>query len=697
MHSARRRESTMRYEVYPKTTSNDGQALIYQIVIVCILVFFAHFPSLRARAGFQDDSMYIHRNVLVQNPGWESTKRFFLEIFKPSTVSGYYQPLTMTSLMCDVGFAGRADSFRIFHQTSLALHIANTALIAVLLYMLFGRSSIAAGVALLFGLHPLSIESVCWLSERKTVLATFFALLSLVSYVGYSRKGSKIQYSVCLLTYVMALLSKPTAISLPFAMMLLDYWPLKRLNRRTLLDKVPLCGIACVFGVLTFFSQAHAGGVQLPDRRGMLEIPALLCHNIIFYLRKIFWPIDMSPHYEFTSRPMILSGVIGAIVLLALVFLSLQRRRTKAFATSFLIFFVMMLPAMGIIRVTPVLAANRYAYLPLIGLLLFVACVLASLHNKLIRRSYILGYSIVVAILIPVVVVETIAMRRYQDSWQDTETLYRHMLSICPRSAILHSDLGVWFAQHNRHGEAMKHYRQAIQISPDFHLAHNNIAIAYSQMGDTEAAERHYRKAVELRPSYSQAWNSLGFIQQSRGQLKKAIYCFQRSVEANPRNVPAQHNLGKAWAEAGQMSKAFQQFEEVLRLNKAHIAARREVAWLRATHPDPNIRDGDEALRYAETASELARHRNAQVHDALGAAYAARGQFYFAIASLKKALTCVGDKEDDLRKEIMHRIELYRDEKLYLEDPRRLIPESAVDVQEEEREENTIASGETLS
>lgn len=347
-------------EIISETSACRRQLFVYILVIVCILVFIVHLPALSARATFHDDHMYLTENFLVQNPGWTSARRFFVEILEPSTVTGYYQPLTMISLMADVAITGSSNSFRPFHRTSLLLHVANTALVAVLLYLLFGHALIAAGVALLFGLHPMTVDSICWISERKTVLATFFALFSIIFYVRYAHLGKKRHFIGCLIAYVLALLAKPTTVPLPAMMLLMDYWPLNRLRRDSIIEKLPLFLIGTVFAVITYVSQDRTTIVILPGQYNPLRIPMILSHNIIFYLYKIVWPLNLSPHYEYTSYLMKLAGAIGTCVLIPVLFLSL--RRTRALLTGWLIFFIAIIPTMGIVSVTPVIAANRYAY-----------------------------------------------------------------------------------------------------------------------------------------------------------------------------------------------------------------------------------------------------------------------------------------------------------------------------------------------
>ena len=354
----------------------QGRILACLIVGVCIFVLLVYLPALSARALLLDDAQYVSKNPLVQNPSWGSVRRFFGEIGRPSTVRGYYQPLTMVSLMVDRYLAAGPDDLSAYHRTSLLLHLANTALLGVLIYLLFGEPVVAAGVALLFGVHPMTVDSVCWLSERKTLLASFFALIALILYVRFTQRRRPGFYLGCLFAYVLALLSKPITVPLPAMMLLMDYWPLDRLGRRSALEKVPLFAVGGIFAVITYVSQSGTAGVHWPAKSNPLYVSMVLCHNVIFYLRKLILPLNLSPHYEPPNVIGFANPAFAAsmIVCLLLVFsLVLLRRHTPAPLIGSLIFFVTLLPVAGPIRAAYALVANRYVYLPSIGLLLVLA------------------------------------------------------------------------------------------------------------------------------------------------------------------------------------------------------------------------------------------------------------------------------------------------------------------------------------
>ncbi|MHC4498932.1 MAG: hypothetical protein ACYS21_07445, partial [Planctomycetota bacterium] len=280
------------------STTKSEQGTYPQIVVLLVLllavaicVTLAHWPTLSAQASSFDDEQYLHKNPLVQNPSWNSTWRFLSELLAPSTVGGYYQPLAMISLMLDYAMGGRSDNLLQFHVTSLCLHVLNTSLIIILLYMLFGKVWPAMIVGLLFGVHPMTVEPISWVSERKTLLASFFALWCLILYVrSVQKRGSRTLFGTSIAMYVLALMSKPTTTMVPILLLLLDFWPLRRLSKRAFMEKLPLFVIMIIFVFITVISQGRTASVIMPTEYNPTRIPLILCHNIIFYPYKIIWP-----------------------------------------------------------------------------------------------------------------------------------------------------------------------------------------------------------------------------------------------------------------------------------------------------------------------------------------------------------------------------------------------------------------------
>ncbi|MBI1849547.1 MAG: tetratricopeptide repeat protein [Planctomycetes bacterium] len=520
---------------------------IFLVAAVAIAVLVVHWPALSARAISFDDREYVLENPLVLNPSWASLGHFFGEVSKPSTVRGYYHPLSMTSLMLDVAMGGSPNDFVPFHRTSLALHLINTALIFVLLYQLFGNGAVAAIVALLFGAHPMTVEPVPWLGERKTLLAAFFALSSLCLYVRYARTGSRGAFVASLVAFLLALLSKPTSIPLAAALLILDYWPLRRLSWRTVLEKIPFLALCAVFAVITFLSQRNAAAVYLPSDYPATRIPLTVCHNIVFYLEKMIWPKNLSSYYALPnsfdlSNPALLAGVIGTPILL--VALAISLRRTRAFAAGWVFFFVMILPAMGIIGFTGVIASDKYAYLPVVGLLLTLAWLLG--------RTWVKGrvaQLAIVAVALGLVTAEASATRRYYVIFQDSETLFRHMLKFEPTASPLLNELGRAAYDNGKTDEGIRCWEAAIRYWPTNPAAHFNLGVEMERLGKIDAAIAHYKVAARAEPDNLQAHFNIGLIEARRKNIDAAVGEFREVLRINPDDAEAQRLLAAVEAE----------------------------------------------------------------------------------------------------------------------------------------------------
>ena len=566
--------NTPRYSI-PKI-----EPLAVLIAAVCMAIFAVHWPALSAQAISFDDSQYLINNELVQSPGWTSAWRFVTEILEPSTVRGYYQPLAMISLMLDYALGGRENNLMPFHRTSLILHVANSALIIVLLYLLFGQIWIAAGVGLLFGVHPMTVEPIPWVGERKTLLAAFFSLWSLILYV-YPRVTSPNRqvtkfYIGSFVMYLLALMSKPTSTPLPAVMLLMDYWPLHRLNWRAVLEKVPFFVLGGISAFITYISQSRTASTILPSRFGPTRIPLILCHNIFFYLYKMIRPVNLSSHYPFPnplnlSQPMVLAGVIGTFLLILLLLLSL--RWTRAALTGWLIFFVAILPTMQIIGFTNVIASDKFAYLPSIGLLMILTAFLSWLSGAFgVHKAAVRKITAIIIVLM-LAGAESVATRCYLVHWSNSVNLYEYMLKLTPNSAPLHNGLGGIFQLKGDLDEAINHYHQALRIEPAYNDARYNLATALKLKGDINEAIGQFRQVLQLRPNHVEAHTNLAEALLEQGKLNEAVRHYRQAIQLKPHNSVFQYNLAAALASAGVPNEAINFYNRALQLNPNNVKA----------------------------------------------------------------------------------------------------------------------------
>jgi len=688
-----------------KQSASKIKLLMALIIVVCAIVSVTHWPALSAQANFFDDIEYLNENLLVQNPSWTSARRFLTEILEPSTVGGYYQPLAMISLMADYALGGRPDNLQPFHQTSLALHTANTALIIVLLYLLFGHVWAAAAAGLLFGLHPMTVEPLCWVSERKTLLAAFFALWSLVLYVRFIRKNNWKLYLGCLAMYILALMSKPTSLPLPVMLLLMDYWPLKRLNRRAILEKLPLFVVAAVFALITYVSQSRAGTTALPTHYGPQRIPLILCHNIIFYLYKIIWPANLSSHYAFPeplalSNHTLLTAVIGTAILVPLLIVSL--RWTHAAMTGWLLFFIAISPTIGIIGFTNVIAADKFAYLPSLGLLMILTSLLSwlwtiSTTGRLAARK---TATVIAIVLLVLASTEAIATRRHLTHWRDTVRLCEHILTLTPNAARVHSQLGLALKSQGKLDEAIKHYTESLRINPGYANAHNDLALvltrqdnlneaiahyntalkldpdlypvhsnladALARQGKLDQAVTHYTESLRINPDFPNAHTNLAVLLLRQGNTNEAVTHLTEVLRLRPSSAEAHNNLGVALEKKGKLDRAIHHYRQALRIRPDYPQPMNAIAHILINHPNPKKRNITNAIQLAERAAKLTRYQNPVILDTLAAAYAAQGRFDRAINTAQTALDlCADQKSDELANQIRNRLLLYRQAKPY--------------------------------
>ncbi len=682
----------------PKTQTASPWIVVSVLLIVGFTVGLAYRPALSARALCFDDNQYLVDNPLVKDPGWSSAWRFLREIWKPTTVSGYYQPLTMISLMVDYAFAGSVDNLTPFHVTSLVLHIANTLLVILLLYLLFGNIWVAAAVGLMFGLHPMTVETIAWVGERKTLLSAFFAFCCLIAHVLYQRRLSRLYYILCLSAYILAMMAKPISLTLPLLMLLMDFWPLNRLNKRAILEKVPFFVMMALFAAVTVISQKQSSGVVPPGGgHSLLRIIYILCHNIMFYPLKMIWPVNLSSHYAFPdpldlSDTMIRIGVAGTCILLLLLIFSLKY--TRACVTGWLIFFVAILPTMQILKFSNVIASDKFAYLPSIGLLMLLAWALGRLANTIKGKSAVFGTVLAVFILVIVSAGEIFAVRKYLTCWSNTETLYRHMLNFAPDAPPLHFNLGYALHSENRMEEALEEYYRTIELDPNDGSAHQNLAMILEEQGLFDEAVKEYQIALKYSPNPANAHSNLACALNKQGHTQEAIYYLEQALKINPNHGPSHFNLGTILFGQGDYQNAITRFSECIKSspdfspayfnlgilltqqNKAEQALPyfRHAVSLENENPlylrvlagallnryPLQAADVQQALTYAQKAAELTRYQDPAILSVLAAAYANQGQMNKAVEICRQALTLEDEQNHTLSGQIRQQLELYR-------------------------------------
>ena len=564
-----------------------GLALaVATLIAVLAIVLATYWPALSAAALYMDDKFYLGSPV-IRNPSWASLGTIFGEVWSPSLVNGYYQPLSLVSMMLDFVDPTAANSLLPFHRTTLLLHMLNVALVVVLLYRLFDHWFTAALLGLLYGLHPLNADAVLWIAERKTVLCTSFALSSLILYVSYARHADHggrrdwKRYGAALLMYACALLSKPTALTLVALLPVLDYWPLKRLNRSTLLEKVPFLLVCAVSAAVTVISQAHSGEDGRVQMMRPAYLPLVVAYEIALYLGKVIYPAGLVSDYpgpqpfELANFQVLGSALVTAGILAAI---ALSLRRTRAWAVGGLFFLVAILPTLGIIRFTSSIAANRSMYLPMVGMLLPLHWELNRLWGSGIGSLKKFGVRAIVAGLAATLAMGSVfATRRYESHWHDTLTLLRYYLTQQPNDVKLHTRLGNEWIQRGDYPSAIAEFREALRFNSGWAENWLNLGRASFTIGDYAEAKQAFATALQHTPNDWRAHMLMGTTLTRQKDLEGALVEFRTAARLAPTMAVAHYNVADTLAQQGKSQEAADEYQQTLRLDPRFAGARRAL------------------------------------------------------------------------------------------------------------------------
>ena len=554
------------------------------------LVVVAVFP-LAVLGKFQwDDYPLLVDNSAYRGLAWSNLRWMF-----STNLMGHYMPVTWITYGLDYILWG-LDPFG-YHLTNLALHAANTTLVYVVALRLFravwvralgvGADSLRIGAALtalLFGVHPLRVESVVWITERLDLLCGLFYLLAILMYLrdveaestdaGQSRR----YYWAAVGMFVLALLSKSMAVTLPVVLLVLDVYPLRRLRPgvhgwatpgpwRIWQEKLPFLLAGALVSMVAFRALLSFAPATSWDRLGLLERVAVSAYSVAFYLRKTLLPLGLSPLYElflpvraFDWR-FLLSGVV--VLLITGVAFAL-RQRWPGLLAVWISYGVMLFPVVGIFHKGHQIAADRYSYLPGIGWALLAggAVVLA------LRRYRSAGHRALAVILVfSTIPLLAFATWRQVKIWQDGVTLWRHAVGLDPASPIAASNLGWELRARGELAEAVEQSQRALLLRPDYADAHLNLGLARAAQGRAAEAERHLRRALEITPRSTPAQSGLGSLLEAEGRVDEAIGHFRQALQINPRSAGAHNNLGVALTRSGRVGEALAEFSEAVRLD----------------------------------------------------------------------------------------------------------------------------------
>ena len=608
-------------------------------LLLMVITIAVYWPVTRFDFVNLDDQVYVsERPEVLAGLTWSGI-RWALT----ATEGGAWHPLTWLSLMLDGQLFGhRAGGY---HATNLAWHVLNTLLLFGWLQSLTGARWRSALVAALFALHPLHVESVAWISERKDVLSTTFWLLSLWAYTTYASRFKRyeqpsrlwIWYTLSLGLFALGLGSKPMLVTLPCLLLLLDYWPLERLKpsapnlRPLFLEKVPFFALSAAASLITVKAQRASDALASFDSVSPGNRIANAVISYVLYLRKTLWPSDLSVFYPYqTVLPT--SLVLGAaIVLLVMTFAALKWRQRYPFLTVGWFWFLgTLVPVIGLVQVGGQSLADRYTYVPLIGLFIALVWGAVALLRKAQRSP---GATPGLATLGGVALLAcTVLTARQLRHWQNSETLFRHTLVVTANNVVAHVNLASTLLDQNRFNEAAEQCRLALAIRSDSTDALKNLGLALAGSGQWAEAIPHYQRALEINPTDDQALNSLGLALANQGNLAAAEDFFRRSLKSKANSPEALSNLGLALALQGRTSEAIDCYHRALQLNPREVKVLNNLGLALASQ-----QQWTEALDYYRRALAI----QPDYIDALvnsGAALGGQGRIPEAISYYRRAL-----------------------------------------------------------
>ena len=572
------------------------------ICLILLIVFGAFLPVLKNGFVNWDDDNYVVNNTSITSVSVPNLKSIFGSFFV-----GHYMPLTILSYLLNYQFF-KLNPFG-YHLTNLILHLLNCLLVFYLIYLLSRNIGVSFITAILFGIHPLHVESVAWVSERKDVLYSFFYLLSAITYLYYlTREHKSRYYLISLFLFLCSLLSKSMAVTLPLLLLLMDYYLKRKPNRGAILDKIPYFCLSFVFGIIAIFGVYLGNMVRSEAHSSLFSIISVASYGIVFYLGKLFLPIKLSclyPYYNFEYNPTYLYSIIAVILLLLIMALSVKYTRKLLFGAAF--FLITLLPALQFIPASTIIVADRYAYIPSIGVFFILSTLIYWLYSKKLK---------ILALVVVIFIILNLSFLTYNRCkvWKDGISLWSDVLENYS-TVIAYNSRGLMFVKKNDYKKAYDDFSEAIRVcykerqifdnqgdysmnllyvtvnlanmqyalgrkkeaivtlnkliklNPDYSGSYLKLASIYYSMGENDKAIVLFKMAIEKDPNFAGAYYTLGTIYDGLGNKEEALKSYCQAVKINPRYLEAYNNLASIYAEKGQIDKAIGIWKRVIEIN----------------------------------------------------------------------------------------------------------------------------------
>jgi tetratricopeptide (TPR) repeat protein len=669
--------------------SPRGRILIFAVLLAALTVM-AYRPAWHGGFLWDDDAYIVNNELLTASDGWQ---RIWFSLDSPSQ----YFPLTYSTFRIEHALWGLNTTG--YHWVNLLLHVAN----ALLVWAVLGRLKIPGAwlAAIVFAVHPVQVESVAWITERKNVLMAFFFLLTLLAWIAFIDERTKrpwFFYCLALVLYALALSAKATACTLPAALFLIVWLQQKPITIRRLLQIIPFVVLGIGVGLLAVWWERYHQGTSHGVFPFLSPIERLLVASraVWFYLSKIFWPSNLTfiyPRWNISPAHLLdyVWLLVGIVACATLYFL--RRRVGRAIEVAAAFFVATLSPVLGFIMLFTfryTFVADHYQYLACIGPIALASAGVVGLATAFWHYRA----AIVSAVLLMVTTLWILTWWQ-AGTYRDIETLWRTTLARNPACWMADTNLGLVLLQKGRTDEAIAHYRSALQMQPDWWDAEYNLGAALLRKGQVDQAILHCEKAVAMRPTDPDAQVSLGEALLQKGRIDDAIAHYREATMIRPDDFLAQYGLGHALLEQGELdsaiqvcraalairpadadchttlaialeekgkpAEAIQHYEKALEIAPQSIPALTNFAWLLATSQDSSLRNGRKAVELAGQADQLVGGTNTLVLRTLAAAYAENGEFADAIRTAQSAMQLARmHEEDSLTADLDQQITLYQ-------------------------------------
>jgi protein O-mannosyl-transferase len=675
-------------------------ASFYVCLALVAITWFVFGQTLRHDFVNFDDHVYVYENPQITQG---ITPNGLIDAFTRTHARNWH-PLTTISHMLDCQLYGLQAGWH--HFTNVLLHAVAVLLLFLVLKQMTGAFWQSAFVASLFAIHPLHVESVAWVSERKDVLSAVFFMLTLGAYVHYVRKPSVGRYLTGAFLFALGLMSKPMLVTLPFVLLLLDYWPLGRIRSKTsdvrrqrpgasgrafanhpsrkatarqavvsglVMEKIPLFALSALSCAATLLAQVH--GTEAIEQLPFMWRLNTAAVSYVAYIWQMFWPARLGAFYPHPNDQLPFWQVLLAIAFLISVSLLaiLWRKERPYIFTGWFWYVGMLVPVIGLIQAGEQARADRYTYLPQIGLYVLITWGItdlmapirtrnpswrpAAIGLKLTNRgsrgvrtdgSQGRGYKLSCA-AVAVAIIVALSWRAFVQTsyWKNSEILWNHALAITTNNDMAHNSLGDLFLRRGEFDSAISHFEAALEIRSRTAAAHynlggalieNTLASALARKGRLSEAIGHYEKAVKLRPDYGDPYFNLGSVLLQQGRIDDAIAQWHKALATQPNDASFHTALGNAFLQRGLRKDAIAEYEHAARISPHDPVARNNLALLLATSFDASIRDGNRAIEVAKQTVQLSGGKDPRYLRTLAAAYAEIGQFSEAIATAEQAM-----------------------------------------------------------